>query len=151
MVVHKIDRLPEYLKYVQTNPSEIKALYKDMLINVTGFFRNSGVFEAMKTEVFARLLKDRGSETAFRIWTPGCASGEETYSVAIALLEYLGDRASEVTIQLFGTDVSETSIAKARAGVYPENIQADVSAERLRRFFTKTEGGFRISKTIRDM
>jgi two-component system, chemotaxis family, CheB/CheR fusion protein len=151
MVVHKIDRLPEYLKYIQSNPSEIKALYQDMLINVTSFFRNPGVFEAMKTEVFERILKDRGPETAVRIWTPGCASGEETYSVAIALLEYLGDKASEVTIQLFGTDVSETSVAKARTGVYPENIQGDVSAERLRRFFTKTEGGYRISKTIRDM
>ena len=151
MVVHKIDRLPEYVKYVQTNPAEINALYQDMLINVTSFFRNPGVFEAMKSEVFARLLKDRGPESAVRMWTPGCASGEETYSVAIALLEFLGDKASEVPIQLFGTDVSETSIVKARSGVYPENIQGDVSADRLRRFFTKTEGGYRISKTIRDM
>ena len=151
MVVHKIDRLPEYVKYIQTNPTEIKALYQDMLINVTSFFRNPGMFEALKTEVFARILKDRGAEWAVRMWTPGCASGEETYSVAIALLEFLGDKASEVTIQLFGTDVSETSIIKARTGVYPENIQGDVSADRLRRFFTKTEGGYRISKTIRDM
>jgi two-component system, chemotaxis family, CheB/CheR fusion protein len=151
MVVHKIDRLAEYVKYIQTNPSEIKALYQDMLINVTSFFRNPGVFEAMKKEVFTQILKDRGPEISVRIWTPGCASGEETYSVAIALLEYLGDKTAEVSIQLFGTDVSETSIVKARAGVYPENIQGDVSAERLRRFFTRTEGGYRISKTIRDM
>jgi two-component system CheB/CheR fusion protein len=151
MVVHKIDRLPEYVKYIQNNPAEIKALYQDMLINVTSFFRNPGVFEALKTEVFARILKGRGSDSAVRIWTPGCASGEETYSVAIALLEYLGDKASEHTIQLFGTDVSELSIAKARAGAYPENIQGDVSAERLRRFFTGNESGYRISKTIRDM
>ena len=151
MVVHKIERLAEYLRYIQTNPSEIKALYQDMLINVTSFFRNPGVFEAMKTQVFAKILKERGPETAIRIWTPGCASGEETYSIAIALLEHLSDKASEHTIQFFGTDVSESSVAKARAGVYPENIQGDVSAERLRRFFTKTEGGYRISKTIRDM
>ena len=151
MVVHKIERLAEYLRYIQTNPSEIKALYQDMLINVTSFFRNPGVFEAMKTQVFAKILKERGPETAIRIWTPGCASGEETYSIAIALLEQLGDKASEHMIQLFGTDVSESSVAKARAGVYPENIRGDVSTERLRRFFTKTEGGYRISKTIRDM
>ena len=86
-----------------------------------------------------------------RVWTPGCASGEETYSVAMSLLEFLGRKASEVPIQFFGTDVSEPSVTKARAGVYPENIQGDVSPERLKRFFTRVEGGYRISKSIRDM
>jgi two-component system, chemotaxis family, CheB/CheR fusion protein len=151
MVVHKIDKLGEYVKYIQTNPAEIKALYQDMLINVTSFFRNAGLFDAMKTEVFTSILKSRDSDSAIRVWTPGCASGEETYSVAIALLEFLGEKASQIPIQFFGTDVSESSVAKARSGVYPENIQGDVSAERLRRFFTKTEGGYRISKNIRDM
>jgi two-component system, chemotaxis family, CheB/CheR fusion protein len=151
MVVHKFDRLQDYVKYVQTNPSEIKALYQDMLINVTSFFRNPGVFDAMKTEVFPHVVANRGPEGPIRVWTPGCASGEETYSVAIALLEYLGDKAPQTTIQLFGTDVSEASVGKARAGLYPENIQGDVSPERLRRFFMKTEGGYRISKSIRDM
>jgi len=151
MIVHKIDRIEEYVKYVQTNPSEIKALYQDMLINVTSFFRNPAVFDAMKTEVFPRLISNRGAESPIRVWTPGCASGEETYSVAIVLLEFLGEKAARTPIQLFGTDVSETSIAKARAGVYPENIQGDVSAERLRRFFTRAEGGYRISKSTRDM
>jgi two-component system, chemotaxis family, CheB/CheR fusion protein len=151
MVVHKLDKLEDYVRYVQTNPPEIKALYQDMLINVTSFFRNPAVFDAMKTEVFPKLLKSRSQDTAVRIWTPGCASGEETYSVAIALLETLGDRASQTPIQMFGSDVSETSIAKARAGLYPENIQGDVSPERLRRFFTRTEAGYRISKSIRDM
>jgi len=151
MVVHKLDKLAEYLKYVQTNPSEIKALYQDMLINVTSFFRNPAVFDAMKLEVFPNLIKNRPRESTIRIWTPGCASGEETYSVAISLLEFLGDRAPEVSIQLFGTDVSENGITKARSGSYPENIQGDVSSDRLRRFFTKTETGYRISKSIRDM
>src|SRR5262249_23743408 len=145
------EKLRDYVKYVQTNPSEIKALYQDMLINVTSFFRNPAVFEAMREEVFANVLRNRAPEASIRIWTPGCASGEETYSIAIALLEYLGEKASQVPIQFFGTDVSETSVVKARAGVYPENIQADVCTERLRRFFTKTEGGYRISKSIRDM
>ena len=151
MVVHKIDRLAEYVKYVQSNPVEIKALYQDMLINVTSFFRNPKVFDALKTEVFPNILKNRASESTIRVWTPGCASGEETYSVAINLLEFLGEKNAQTPIQLFGTDVSETSIAKARSGVYPENIQGDVSAERLRRFFTKVEGGYRISKGIRDI
>src|SRR5215471_10990054 len=151
IVVHKIDNLNEYVKYVQTNPAEIKALYQDMLINVTSFFRNPKVFDALKSEVFPNILKNRAPESTIRVWTPGCASGEETYSVAIALLEFLGDRSAQTPIQFFGTDVSDTSIGKARSGLYPENIQGDVSAERLRRFFNKVEGGYRISKSIRDI
>jgi two-component system, chemotaxis family, CheB/CheR fusion protein len=151
MVVHKVDKLEEYVKYIQTNPAEIKALYQDLLINVTSFFRNPKVFEALKAEIFPEILRHRGPETPIRVWTPGCASGEETYSVAVALLEFLGDKVAQTPIQFFGTDVSESSIAKARSGVYPENIQGDVSAERLRRFFTRVEGGYRISKGIRDM
>ena len=151
MVVHKIDRLDEYVKHLQSNPPELKALYRDMLINVTSFFRNPRAFDALKSHVFPAILKNHPPEAAIRIWTPGCASGEETYSVAIALLEFLGDKSSQANIQFFGTDVSESSIAKARAGSYPENITADVSPERLRRFFTKVEGRYRVTKNIRDM
>jgi len=151
MMVHKIDRLNEYVRYLQTNPTEINALYQDMLINVTSFFRNPKMFDALKSAVFPSLLKHRGGDGNIRIWTPGCASGEETYSVAISLLEYLGDKASHTNIQLFGTDISEINIVKARAAVYPENIQTDVTPDRLRRFFTKAEGGYRISKSIRDI
>ena len=150
MVVHKIDKIEDYVKYVQSNPAEIKALYQDMLINVTSFFRNTQVFGALKSSVFPVIQKNLVRERGIRVWTPGCASGEETYSVAIALLETLGDRASQIPIQFFGTDVSESSIARARNGVYPENIQGDLSPERLRRFFTKVDGGYRVSKTIRD-
>ena len=151
MVVHKIEKIDEYFKYLQSNPAEIKALYQDMLINVTSFFRNPKVFEVLKAKVFPAIMKNRAAEGSLRVWTPGCASGEETYSVAIALLEAVGDKAPETHIQFFGTDISESSIAKARRGLYPENIQGDVSPERLRRFFTKGEGDYRISKTIRDM
>jgi two-component system CheB/CheR fusion protein len=101
--------------------------------------------------VFPNILKNRAPGTNIRIWTPGCASGEETFSVAISLLEFLGENAQQIPVQLFGTDLSDSSIAKARNGFYPENIQGDVSAERLRRFFTGVEGGYRISKSIRDM
>jgi two-component system, chemotaxis family, CheB/CheR fusion protein len=151
MIVHKIDTLPRYVKYVQQNPAELKALYQDMLINVTSFFRNPSVFDALKARVFPALLKNRSLDVPFRIWAPGCSSGEETYSLAIALLEFLGDRASSIPIQIFGSDVSETGITKARNGLYPENIQGDVSPERLRRFFVKVEGGYRINKNVRDV
>jgi len=151
MVVHKIDKLEEYVKCVQANPAEIKALYQDMLINVTSFFRNPQVFDALKAQVFPSILKKHPLETGIRIWTPACASGEETYSIAIALLEYLGDKAPQVPIQLFGTDVSESGVTRARSGIYPENIHGDVSEKRLRRFFAKVEGEYRISKSIRDI
>lgn len=151
MVVHKIDKIEDYVKFVHANPAETKALYQDMLINVTSFFRNPQLFEGLKKLVFPRILKNKAPEQAIRIWTPGCASGEETYSLAIALLEFLGSRASQIPIQLFGTDVSESAIIKARSGTFPENIQSDVSPERLRRFFTKSENVYRISKNIRDM
>jgi two-component system, chemotaxis family, CheB/CheR fusion protein len=151
MVVHKIEQLEDYVKYLNQDPGEVKALYQDMLINVTSFFRNPRVFEAIKTQVFPQVMHRRPKDSFVRIWTPGCASGEETYSLAICLLEFLGDKAAGVPIQLFGSDVSEANITKARAGIYPENIAGDVSPERLRRFFTKVEGGYRISKSIRDM
>ena len=151
MMVHKIDRMADYVRYLQTNPTEINSLYQDILINVTSFFRNPKVFEELKSKVFPDVLRNLRKDASIRIWTPGCASGEETYSVAMALLEYLGEKANEINIQVFGTDISEINIFKARAGAYPENIQSDVSPERLRRFFTKTENGYRISKSIRDI
>jgi two-component system CheB/CheR fusion protein len=151
MVVHKIDSLEQYARFLQVNPSEIKVLYQDLLISVTSFFRNPVAFEALRTEVFPDILKGSPSDRTTRIWTPACSSGEETYSVAITLLEYLGDRAGANSIQFFGTDVSESNVRRARSGVYPANIQADVSPQRLRRFFGKVEGGYRISKSIRDM
>jgi two-component system CheB/CheR fusion protein len=151
MVVHRIEKIKDYVKHVQKNPAEVRALYQDMLISVTNFFRNPRVFDALKATVFPAVLKSLPRERGIRIWTPGCASGEETYSVAMVLLEVLGDKASQIPIQFFGTDVNESSIVKARNGVYPANILGDVTPERLRRFFTKTENGYRISKGIRDM
>jgi two-component system, chemotaxis family, CheB/CheR fusion protein len=151
MVVHKMETLKEYVKYVQSSPPEVRALYEDMLINVTSFFRNPNVFEALKAEILPRLLKNPAPEATIRVWTPGCASGEETYSVAIALLEFLGARSPRTSVQFFGTDVNDMGVARARVGLYPKNIEADVSMERLRRYFTEEEGGYRISKNIRDL
>jgi two-component system CheB/CheR fusion protein len=151
MVVHKIDKFADYVKYLQANPGEVKSLYQDMLIHVTSFFRDPGMFEALTRIVFPQILEKKGADSNIRIWVPGCASGEETYSLAIALLEFLGPRTPEISIQFFGTDLSEASIKLARSGVYPANIKGDVSPERLRRFFAKAEGGFRINRNIREM
>jgi two-component system CheB/CheR fusion protein len=151
MVVHRLEKLDEYVKYIHSDPVEIKSLYKDVLINVTSFFRNIRVYDALKSLVFPNILKNRAPGASIRVWTPGCASGEETYSIAITLLESIGEESGHIPIQFFGTDVSESSIVSARGGLYPANIQADVSVERLRRFFTKVEGGYRISKGIRDI
>ena len=151
MVVHKIDRIDDYVNFLQANPAEIESLYQDMLINVTSFFRNPALFDELKSQVFPRILSNKTPDQTIRVWTPGCASGEETYSLAIALVEFLGNRASRIPIQFFGTDVSEAAVVKARAGAYPENIQSDVSPERLRRFFAKSENMYSVSKNIRDM
>ena len=151
MTLHKIDKVKEYVHFLQRHPAEVEALYEDILIHVTSFFRDPDAFEVLKTEVFPTILKHRSPEEPIRIWVPGCSTGEETYSHAISLLEFLGDRKASIPIQLFGTDLSQLGIEKARAGTYPESIAADVSSERLRRFFVKVEGGYRIAKTVRDM
>ena len=124
MVVHKIDKMEEYAKFAQGHAAEVKALYQDMLINVTSFFRGPRVFEALKSSVFPAIRKRLSRERGIRIWTPGCASGEETYSVAIALLEFLGDKAAQFPIQFFGTDVSDLSVTKARNGVFRRMFKA---------------------------
>src|SRR5712692_8124725 len=151
MALHKVGELKGYVQFLQHHPAEVEALYEDILIKVTSFFRDPDAFEALKTEVFPGILKHRSPEEPVRIWVPGCSTGEETYSQAIALLEFLRNRRDDIPIQLFGTDLGQGSIEKARAGIYPQSIAADVSPARLRRFFVKVEGGYRINKTIRDI
>jgi two-component system CheB/CheR fusion protein len=151
MVLHKLTSLDEYIRFLQQNPAEVRGLYQDILIHVTRFFRDPESFEVLAKKAFALICQKRGAETPIRIWVPGCATGEETYSIAIAIQEFLGEQAAGTPIQVFGTDVSEAAIDHARAGAYPESITADVSAERLRRFFTRTDGGYRINKTTRDL
>jgi two-component system, chemotaxis family, CheB/CheR fusion protein len=150
MVLHKVDRLQDYVRFLQHNPAEIDNLYQDILIHVTGFFRDPETFESLKTDVFPKILEERRKGTPVRVWVPGCSTGEEAYSFAIALLETLeGD--TNVPIQIFATDISQAAVDKARAGFYSESAVADLSQDRLRRFFSKADGGYRISKTIRDM
>ena len=152
MALHKIETLGEYVNLLIRNRNELQTLYQDLLINVTSFFRNPEAFETLKELVYPAILKARGSSTApIRIWVPGCSTGEETYSHAISLVEYLGDERAAVPVQIFGTDLSETAIMRARSGIYKESIEADVSSARLRRFFHKSDNGYQISKAIRDL
>lgn len=151
MLLHRVDKTEDYVGLLRRDPAEVRALYHDMLINVTSFFRNPESFEVLKRIIYPDILKVRSPQMPIRMWVPGCSSGEETYSLAISLLEFLGDDIASIPIQLFGTDLSDAGVERARAGIYPENIQADVTPERLRRFFVNTENGYQISKTIRDM
>ncbi len=152
MVLHKIDKLRDYVSLLQLNRSEVDALYQDLLINVTSFFRDPEAFDALKTVVYPELLKQGAkSGSPIRIWVPGCSTGEETYSHAISLMEFLTEERVEVPIQVFGTDLSEFAIQRARAGLYKGSIANDLTPIRLRRFFHKVDGGYQISKTIRDL
>jgi two-component system, chemotaxis family, CheB/CheR fusion protein len=151
MALHKLDALPDYLTFLEGNPNEVKSLAEDLLVRVTGFFRDAETFEGITQTVFPPLLEGRSPKDPVRIWVPGCASGEEVYSIAICLLEYLGGRATAVPLQIFGTDVSEAAIEQARAGLYIENIAREVSSERLQRFFVKTDAHYQIAKSIRDL
>jgi len=151
MAVHKIDNVRDYLKHLHAHPEEVEQLYQDLLIPVTGFFRDPEAFEALKSSVFPAILKDKSSKGTIRIWAPGCSTGEETYSLAMALLEFLGAQAPSFQIQLFGTDANERAIEKARSGIYPDQIAENVSPERLRQFFVRVEEGYRVSKAVRDL
>ncbi|MGD0128854.1 MAG: chemotaxis protein CheB [Terriglobia bacterium] len=151
MVLQKMDKLAHYVRYLRGNNQELQELYQDFLINVTGFFRDREVFQALKKKVLPALLKNRAADSPLRFWVPGCSTGEEAYSIAVCALEFLGAAKSNIPIQIFGTDISEAAIEKARNGNYPESIIADVSPERLRRFFAPAPGGYRIAKSIREM
>jgi len=151
MNINQVEDLSNYVKLLHRNPKEIEALYRDMLINVTSFFRNPEVFESLREVVYPKILSNRTPSEPLRIWVPGCSTGEETYSHAISLVETLSEKRLEVPVQIFGTDLSESAIQRARNGVYKETISNEVSEVRLRRFFNKVNGGYQISKSIRDL
>jgi len=152
MVLKKINHLSGYVAFLQKNSGEVELLFRDILINVTGFFRDPAAFKALRKTIFPRLLKQRPPGMPIRIWVPGCATGEEVYSLAICLHEFLGKNRHNKAIQIFGTDISEAMVARSRAGVYPHSIESQVSPERLRRYFQKTHNGnYQISKFIRDV
>jgi two-component system CheB/CheR fusion protein len=151
MMVRKTESIDAYVLYLNDHPDEIKALYADFLISVTEFFRDPDSFNALKEQVFPNLLKNRAADAAIRVWVPGCATGEEVYSLAILLVEFLGSEGAKTPIQIFATDISEHALTKARAGMYSESIERVVSKERLRLFFDKVGSGYKVNKKTRSL
>jgi two-component system CheB/CheR fusion protein len=160
MDLEKIEKLGDYVRFVRDNPAELNELYKDVLIHVTEFFRDRESFEQLRKQVFPELFSKRiVEEGPVRVWVPGCSTGEEVYSIAIYLLEYLWEHADGIPVmsmatkevQIFATDISESALDHARAGLYKETALAGVSPERLKVFFTRMSGGYQISKPIREM
>jgi two-component system CheB/CheR fusion protein len=151
MLLHRVTTLADYVAFLRANPRELAELQEDALINVTRFFRDPYVFEALKNSILPQIFRDRAPDQQVRIWVAGCSSGEEVYSIGMCLLEHLTGNPLEPPIQIFGTDASEDNIQRARIGLYPESITADVSPERVRRFFIKTEKGYQVTKRIRDL
>jgi two-component system CheB/CheR fusion protein len=151
MVVHNLKDMDAYARYLTENPAEVHILFKELLINVTSFFRDKEAFEALNKDGLPRIFANKPENYIFRIWVPGCASGEEAYSLAILFHEYMETIKQEFKLLIYATDIDDDAIATARAGIYPANIAIDVSPDRLRRNFSKEEGGFRIKKEIREM
>jgi two-component system, chemotaxis family, CheB/CheR fusion protein len=151
MLLYKLETLKEYVAYLRTHQSEISSLYQDILINVTSFFRDSDTLEYLKKTVLPKILKSKAPNEPVRIWIPACSTGEEAYTLAIILMELMNEKAGNLPIQIFATDLSEVAISKARLGLYGKHELQDVSPKRLQRFFTKVDGHYRVVKAIRDL
>jgi two-component system CheB/CheR fusion protein len=153
MAIHQIDSMDRYVKYLQQTPSEVEALFRDLLIGVTKFFRDTEAFKIFEEQAIPSCFAGKSADTVIRVWTPGCSTGEEAYSIAILLAERQESMKQSFKVQVFATDIDSQAIATARAGIYPASIATDVSRERLARFFTIDSGGgtYRIHKGIRDM
>jgi len=151
MSVHAIDDISVYSRYLEENPDEVKVLFREILINVTSFFRDPEAFEFLKKKVLPDLIKQKGAYDSFRVWVPGCATGEESYSLAIIIREILDDLEIDCKVQIYSTDIAEDVISIARKGFYPPNVASDISSERLNKFFTREDNGFQVNKEIREM
>src|SRR5690606_30160507 len=146
-----VEELPAYLALLRDQPDEVRALADDLLITVTNFFRDRDVFETLEKEVLPQLFEGKGPEESIRVWSVGCATGEEAYSLAMLLMEEAARHDAPPHVQVFASDLHERSLVRAREGFYPGDIETDVSAERLKRFFVKEDGGFRIRKEVREL
>jgi two-component system CheB/CheR fusion protein len=151
MQVVQTTKLEDYAELLQSKPDEISALFRDLLIGVTDFFRDAAAFQALETSVIPKLLEEKGVDDEVRVWVPGCSTGEEVYSVAILLREYLEKSPTPPKIQVFGTDIDEIAMGVARGARYPASAVKEVSPERLRRFFVHEAGTYRVVKELRDM
>ena len=151
MVLGRHATLQLYAQRLRDDPAELQALFHEVLIQVTRFFRDPDMFLSLRETVWPKLVAGRPTDAPLRVWVPGCATGEEVYSLAISLLDFLHEQGLPTPIRIFGTDISERAIGIARAGVYLDSIADDVSPERLRRYFVKTDGHYQIQKRVRDI
>jgi two-component system, chemotaxis family, CheB/CheR fusion protein len=157
MVLHRLEHVKDYIAFIREHSDELDELYRDVLINVTGFFRDPEAFESLPNIIFPAILQDRHAEQGpLRFWVPGCSTGEEAYSIAMVLTEYLWDHArqssaSAKAVQIFATDISDTALDRARIGLYSEASVSEISPERLKRFFLKQSNGFQVNKSVREM
>ena len=153
MAVNQIVQKDDYILYLRKNPAEVDALFRDLLIGVTSFFRDPDAFRALEDEAIVRLLSNKSASAPIRVWVPGCSTGEEAYSIAILLQERMDALKTSFKLTVFATDLDSAAIEHARAGIYPASIATDISPERLTRYFTEEPGGgfFRINKLIRDI
>lgn len=151
MLQHNIEDTEVYARYLKENPAEVQILFKELLINVTSFFRDTEAFTVLEKDILPNLCKDKPDGYVFRVWVSGCATGEEAYSIAILLRELMDRTQQQFKVQMYSTDLADEAISIARAGFYPPNIAQDVSAERLRRYFIKDDAGYRVKKEIREM
>ncbi|MGE5411579.1 MAG: CheR family methyltransferase, partial [Clostridiales bacterium] len=150
MSLHEQSSYSQYYNYLKDHPEEIHQLFKDLLISVTNFFRDPEAFETLKNKVFPQILDNKPDNYMVRVWVPACATGEEVYSIAMLLQEYKEEHNENFKFQIFGTDINEESIQKARMGVFVDNIEMDVSPERLKKFFVKVNNSYVIKKDIRE-
>lgn len=151
MSIQQIDNIDDYVRYLQESEMEINVLFKELLIGVTGFFRDVVPFELLKEKYLPDLLKDKPDDYQVRVWVVGCSSGEEAYSIAIVLRECMEAMGRRFTVQIFGTDLDGDAIDTARAGRYPESIAADLTPERLAKFFVRDGSHYRVAKDVREM
>lgn len=151
MSIHSIHDTDEYAAYLKEHPAEMQLLLNELLINVTSFFRDPEAFQIIAAEILPLLFKNKNEGDFFRVWIAGCASGEEAYSIAILLREYMDLTHKEFKILIYATDLDEDSITEARAGVYAHNITETVTTERLTRYFNQEDGTYRVKRSIRDM
>ncbi len=151
MSLSRLNNLEDYLQLLRKDPRELDLLHRDLLINVTSFFREPALYSTLTKKIFPMLLKERGNGGLLRIWIPACSTGEEAYSIAICLFEYLKDKAINTPIQIFSTDLSEPAINQARTGIYSLNSLVNISPQRLRKYFVKVDGSYQIIKPIRDI
>jgi two-component system CheB/CheR fusion protein len=150
MGLHLIDDLADYSKFLRHDPDEAKKLVRDLLIGVTGFFREPEAYEVLEKRVFSQWLQRKDSDIPIRIWVPGCSTGEEPYSITMRLIQKFGEAQVPLNLQIFATDIDEKALEFARLGKYPVSIEADVDAQQLHRFFTQTGSHYRINKQLRE-